>query len=54
VKGEKKSEWSTVVRMKPRNLFSMPEFSEGQLDIDSLEVGVEAVNISSQNEDLLA
>jgi len=37
--------------MKPRNLFSMPEpldtENEGQLDIDSLEVGVEAVNISS-------
>jgi len=44
--------------MKPRNLFSMPEpldtENEGQLDIDSLEVGVEAMNISSQNEDLLA
>ena len=44
--------------MKPRNLFSMPEpldtENEGQLDIDSLEVGVEAVDISSQNEDLLA
>jgi hypothetical protein len=58
VKGAKKSDWSTVVRMKPRNLFSMPEpldtENEGQLDIDSLEVGVEAVNFSSQNEDLLA
>ena len=43
VKGAKKSEWSTVVRMKPRNLFSMPEpldtENEGQLDIDSLEGG---------------
>ena len=51
MKGAKKSEWSTVVRMKPRNLFSMPEpldtENEGQLDIDSPEVGVEAVNISS-------
>jgi hypothetical protein len=28
--------------------------NEGQLDIDSLEVRVEAINISSQNEDLLA
>jgi len=44
--------------MKPRNLFSMPKpldtENEGQLDIDSLEVGVEAMNISSQNEDLLS
>jgi hypothetical protein len=58
VKGATKSEWSTVITMKPRNLFSMLEpldtENEGQLDIDSWEVGVEAMNISSQNEDLLA
>ena len=58
VKGAKKSEWSSIVRLKPRNLFSMPEpldiENEGELDIDSLEVGVEAMNILNQNEDLLA
>ena len=58
MKGAKKSEWSSVVRLKPRNLFSMPEpldiENEGELDIDSLEVGVEAMNILNQNEDLLA
>jgi hypothetical protein len=51
VKGATKSEWSTIITMKPRNLFSMLEpldtENEGQLDINSLEVGVKAMNISS-------
>ena len=42
--------------MKPRTLFSMPEFEEtewqGQIDIDSLDVGVETMTISSQHEEL--
>jgi hypothetical protein len=42
--------------MKPRILFSMPELEEterkGHIDIDSLDVVVETMNISSQPEEL--
>lgn len=57
VKCANKSNWSSVVRMKPRTLFSMPELEEteqqGHIDIDLLDVGVEAMNISSQHEVLI-
>ena len=42
--------------MKSRTLFSMPEPKEneqqGQIDIDSLDIGVETMNISTQHEEL--
>ncbi|KAG2583097.1 hypothetical protein PVAP13_6KG148824 [Panicum virgatum] len=42
-KGNKKSNLLSVIRMKPRNLFAMPESArtenEGQIDVDSLDVG---------------
>jgi len=49
VKSPKNPVWSTVVRIKPRNLFAMPEAPEGdnggQIDLDSLDVGVEDINV---------
>jgi hypothetical protein len=40
VKGVKKPEWCTIVRLKPRNIFAMPEGTEkeneGDIDVDSL------------------
>nr|TKW39001.1 hypothetical protein SEVIR_1G149400v2 [Setaria viridis] len=57
VKCANKSNWSSVVRMKPRTLFSMLELEEteqqGHIDIDLLDVSVEAMNISSQHEVLI-
>jgi hypothetical protein len=48
-----KPEWSTVVRMIPRNLFAMPEEEkEGEKDVNSLVVGVEDMNVSRTNEEL--
>jgi hypothetical protein len=45
VKCAHKPSWSSVVRMKPRTLFPMPEQGEteqqGHIDIDSVDVGVE-------------
>ena len=56
VKCANKSNRSSVVRMKPRTLFSMPEPEEtrqqGQIDIDSIDVGVETMNVSTQHEEL--
>ncbi|KAG2549222.1 hypothetical protein PVAP13_9KG167813, partial [Panicum virgatum] len=56
VKCANKSNRSSVVRMKPRTLFSMPESEEtrpqGQIDIDSIDVGVETMNVSTQHEEL--
>jgi hypothetical protein len=50
VKGVKKPEWCTVVRLKPRNLFAMPKGTEkeneGDIDVDSLDVGVEDMAVS--------
>ncbi|WVZ58442.1 hypothetical protein U9M48_008718 [Paspalum notatum var. saurae] len=46
--------WSTVVRIKPRNLFAMPEAPEGdnggQMDLDSLDMGVEDMNVPYTDE----
>lgn len=50
VKHAKKSNWCSVVRIKPRNLFSMPESTsveeEAEIDVDSLLVGVEHTTIT--------
>jgi hypothetical protein len=49
VKHAKNTNWSSVVRIKPRNLFSMPESAsveeETEIDVDSLLVGVEAMTV---------
>jgi hypothetical protein len=54
VKGSKKLDWCTVVRMKPRNLFAMPEGGEeeGEIDLDSLIVGVEDMNVANTQKEL--
>ncbi|KAJ1255808.1 hypothetical protein BS78_K156800 [Paspalum vaginatum] len=56
VKSPKNPLWSTVVRTKVRNLFAMSEAPEGenggQIDLDSLDVGVEDMNIRSDMEGL--
>jgi hypothetical protein len=40
--------WSSVISMKPRNLFGMPE-----LDLeDSLAVGIEGINLLGEDQDL--
>jgi hypothetical protein len=56
VKGVKKPEWCTVVRLKPRNLFAMPEGTkkenEGEIDVDSLDVSVEDMVVSRTHEEL--
>jgi hypothetical protein len=45
----KKSGLCSVVRMLPRNLFSMPEEAgaekEGEIDVDSLVVGMEDMSV---------
>lgn len=57
VNGAKKPDWRTVVRMKPRNLFAMPESanseSEGGIDLDSLDVGVQDMIASGSHEVLM-
>jgi hypothetical protein len=56
VKGVKKPEWCTVVRLKSRNLFAMPEGTEkeneGDIVVDSLDVGVEDMVVSCTHEEL--
>jgi hypothetical protein len=56
VKGMKKPEWCNVVRLKPRNLFAMPKGTEkeneGDVDVDSLDVGVEDMAVSCTHEEL--
>jgi hypothetical protein len=55
VKGVKKPEWCTVVRLKPRNLFAMPEGTEKEnkedIDVDSLDV-IEGMVVSHTHEEL--
>ncbi|XP_066316723.1 uncharacterized protein [Miscanthus floridulus] len=57
VKHAKKSNWCSVVRIKPRNLFSMPESAsveeEAEIDVDSLLVGVEDMTVRSDQGDLM-
>jgi hypothetical protein len=49
VKHAKKSNWCSIVRIKPKNLFSMPESAsdeeEAEIDVYSLLVGVEAMTV---------
>jgi hypothetical protein len=56
VNGTKNPKWSTVIRMKPRNLFSMPDapYSDngGEIDLDSLDLGVEDMNVVHTQEDM--
>jgi hypothetical protein len=56
VKGMKKPEWCTVVRLKPRNLFVMPKGTEkeneGDVDVNSLDVSVEDMAVSCTHEEL--
>jgi hypothetical protein len=56
VKGVNKPEWCTVVRLKHRNLFVVPEGTEkeneGEIDVDSLDVGVEDMAVSGTHEEL--
>jgi hypothetical protein len=58
VKCANKPTWCSVVRMKPRTLFSMSEEGEteqqghGQIDINSADVGVENMDICSQIREL--
>jgi hypothetical protein len=56
VKGVKTSEWCTVVRLKPRNLFAMPEGTEKEneedIDVDSLNVSIEDMVVSCTHEEL--
>jgi hypothetical protein len=57
VKDAKKFDWSSVVRMKPRNLFSMPESAtaeeEAEFDVDSLVVGVEHMTVTCEHGELM-
>jgi hypothetical protein len=45
----KKPGWCSVVRMLPKNLFSMPEETgaskEGEIDVDPLVVGMEDMSV---------
>jgi hypothetical protein len=56
VKGAKKPDLLTVIRMKPRNLFAMPDpvhtDNEGEIDVDSLDVGVEDMIDLCRDEEL--
>jgi len=56
VKGTKNPNWSTVVRLKPRNLFAMPDAldvdNEGELDSDALDVRVQDMNIAHTELDM--
>jgi hypothetical protein len=48
VKLVNKPGWSSVVGMKPRNLFAMPEAeNKGDIDVDLLDVGIEDMNLLS-------
>jgi len=57
VKHAKKSNWCSIVRIKPRNLFSMPKSAsdeeEAEIDVDSLLVGVEAMTVRSDQVELM-
>ena len=54
VKSARKSNWSSVLRMKPRNLFAMPEMENTPNTVDDTGeiIGVEHMNISNQIHDL--
>jgi hypothetical protein len=52
----KKLEWCTIVRLKTRNLFVMPEAIDkenmGEIDVDSYAVGIEDMVVSCTHEEL--
>ena len=52
-----KSNWCSVVRVQPRNLFVMPEEVSddkvGEIDLDSVVVGVEDMDLQLLNEDVI-
>jgi len=49
----KKLGWSSVVAVRPRNLFAMPEAeNEGDIEVHLIDVGIEDMNLVSANEDL--
>ena len=56
VKSARKSNWSSVLRMKPRNIFAMPEMEntpntvDDTGEVDMVVTGVEHMNISNQDE----
>ena len=56
VRDVKKPNWSSVIKMKPRNLFSMPSTTTGEdlseTDADILDVGVREMTIPNANEDI--
>jgi hypothetical protein len=49
----KKPNWCSVLRIQPRNLFAMPEGEDAvTVDLDSVVVGVQDINLEPQNEDV--
>lgn len=53
MKNEKKSDWCSVIRVQPRKLFAMPGTDKvGEINLDSVVVGVEDMNPEQQNEDV--
>ena len=45
--------WSSVVVVRPRNLFAMPEAeNDGDIEVDLLDVGIQDINLVGSNEDL--
>jgi hypothetical protein len=56
VKGTKNPKWSTVIRMKPRNLFSMLDAPDsdngGEIDLDSLDLGAKDMNVVHTQDDM--
>jgi len=45
--------WSSVVAVRPRNLFAMPEAeNEGDMEVDLLDVGIKDMNLLGLDEDL--
>nr|TKW21368.1 hypothetical protein SEVIR_4G163000v2 [Setaria viridis] len=52
-KGSKKQDWSTVIRMNPRNVFFMPELDNSEeIDVDSIDVGFGDMIETGTHEDL--
>jgi len=48
-----KPRWSSVVAVRPRDLFAMPEAeNEGDMEVDLLDVGIQDMNLLGPNEDL--
>ena len=58
VQSSKKTNWCSVMRLKPRNLFAMPEGEANEnnvidhTDVDSVIIGVEHMNVEERHEEL--